>query len=65
MLECVNLYKIISKYDTNFVFGVKIDICVFFQFLGIFFFYISVKHGFFTTCFRQSAKGKMTAWDVR
>ena len=26
ILECVNLYKIISKYDTFFVFGVKFDI---------------------------------------
>ena len=26
---------------------------------------IYVKNGIFETCFRQSAKGKMTAWDVR
>ena len=26
MLECVNLYRVISKYDTNFVFDVKSDI---------------------------------------
>ena len=37
ILECVNLYKIISKYDTIFDFGVKIDIFGFCNFLVIYF----------------------------
>ena len=37
------------------------DFCIF----GDIFFDIYLKNGFFKTCFRQSAKGKMTALNMR
>ena len=58
-------YWIISKYDTFLFFGVTIDIFLVFAIFGDVFFYIQLKNGFFKTCFRQSAKDKTTALNVR
>ena len=63
--KCVNLDNIISKCDTIFDFGVKIDIFEFCYFLWNKWCNVYLKNGIFKTCFRQSAKGKMTAWHVR
>ena len=57
-----NVNKIIFKYDTIFDFGVNFDILLYFV---NFCYNVYLKNGIFKTCFRQSAKGKMTAWDVR
>ena len=51
----------ISKYDTNFVLGVKFDFLDVGIFGDIICFDISLKNEFFRSCFRQSAKCKMTA----
>ena len=39
-----------------------LDVAIFCQFVLS---NVYLKTGIFETCFRQSAKGKMTAWDVR
>ena len=48
--------------DMNLLLNEFLDFAKFSQILSS---NIYVKNGIFETCFRQSAKGKMTAWDVR
>ena len=59
--KCVNWAKIISGYDTIFDFHTKFDILECFQILNIFSSNMYVKNGIFETCYRESAKCKMTA----
>ena len=60
----VKLEQVISKYDTIFYAGVKLDILGFFVFVVILFFDIYLKNGFLESCVRQRAKGKVTALNV-
>ena len=64
MSKCVRLDNIRFKYDTIFDFGVKFDIFGFAMF-GDICFNIYLKKDVFKSCFQQSAKGKMTALNMR
>ena len=64
MSECVHLCQIVFKQDTSLI---LVSIVIFWHFctFGDVCFDICLKHGFFKSCFQQSAEGKMTALTVR
>ena len=64
-MECVELYQIVSKYNTMLVFDVNFDIFGFGYLWWYNFSDVCLKYGFFKSCFQQSAKGKMTAQTLR
>ena len=55
----------ISGYDAFLIFMSNLTFLDVAHFCQILLSNINLKNDIFETCFRQSAKGKMTAWDVR
>ena len=62
MLIVTKQYLVVIRF---LIFMSKLTVWDFAEFYQFVLSNIEVKNGIFETCFRQAAKGKMTAWEVR